>query len=338
MTLTEQRPQKTFAGLSLVSWVGFLLYSALVVCFYEFTHNASAGTMTSLEWLSMNWIEVQQGYEHGWMVPYISLYLLWHACRHMKGIPMQPNMHGLWLILVGALLALLSVRTNQPRVALAGAPFLLTGGVWYFWGRQVGLRCAFPFFFLWLAVPVPGFQQATVVLQLIAAEMAHWGAGLCGVATVVEGTSVASADGAWDTYSIAGGCSGMRSLMALAMISFAWGYLASGLALWKRITLALSALPLAVVANAFRVCSIFVCAEYITPSFAGKTWHDWSGLLFFFPASLVGLTLLHGLLAGEIPFFKKRRVVSRSNKTLSSPENAATQDTNAAEAGKEAAR
>ncbi len=329
MTLTEQRPSKDILGLSLINWIGLLSYLALVVYFYGFVPNANTEGQSSVYWLYLNW-SPQQDYEHGWMVPLLSLYMLWYACRDMKEPQFSPSLHGLWLILPGLLFALLSVRTSQPRVALAGLPFLLTGAAWYFWGRQVALRCTFPLFFLWLAVPVPGFQQATVWMQLIAAKMAHWGAGLCGVATVLEGTSVGSADGSWDTFSIAGGCSGMRSLMALMMMSFAWGYLASGLALWKRVTLALSAIPLAILANAFRVCSIFVFAQYVNPAFAGKTWHDWSGLLFFFPASLVGLTLLHGLLAGELPFFTRHRVVTRRHHAPVAADKA--------ESGKEVAR
>ena len=72
----------------------------------------------------------------------------------------------------------------------------------------------------------------------------------------------------------------------------------------------------AILANAFRVASIFICAEYINPAFASKTWHDWSGLLFFCPASLLGLMLLHGLLAGEVPFLKRRRTIIRQSNTL----------------------
>ncbi len=329
MTQLEQQPQKNFFGLNLTSCAGFAIFLLLVAYFYEFVPNANTEGQSSFIWLFKNWNHTQD-YEHGWMVPCITLYMLVQACRNLKDVTLRPSLHGLWLIVPGILFTLLSVRSYQPRVALGGLPFLLTGAVWYFYGKQLALRCAFPLFFLWMAVPMPGFQQATVWMQVIAAKMAHWGAGACGVATVLEGTSVGSADGAWDTYSIAGGCSGMRSLMALLMLSFAWGYLASGLALWKRATLALSAIPLAIIANAFRVCSIFVFAEYVNPAFAGKTWHDWSGLLFFFPASLVGLTLLHGLLAGELPFLKKRRVVSRRNNSPGAE--------NAPKAGEEVAR
>lgn len=72
-------------------------------------------------------------------------------------------------------------------------------------------------------------------------------------------------------------------------------------------------IPLAVIANSFRITSIFVLAEYVSPVFAGKTWHDWSGLALFFPASLLGLFLIHSLLAGELSFLKRRKVIIRSN-------------------------
>ena len=108
--------------------------------------------------------------------------------------------------------------------------------------------------------------------------------------------------------------------MALVMISFAWGYMADKLALWKRLILAFSAIPLAIIANAFRVFSIFVFAEYVNPTFASKTWHDWSGLMFFFPASLIGLALIHGILTQEIPLFKRRRTIIRDTKSCNRKE------------------
>lgn len=268
------------------------------------------GQESALSWLVLAWNKGND-YEHGWMVPLLSGYMFVHAIQKIRGELPKPTLHGLWGVLAGGFLCLVAARCQQPRITISALPFLLSGAVWCYLGSRAALKTAFPIFFLWLAIPVPGFQQATVGMQQISAQMAHWGAGVCGVETLLEGTTVASATSNWDSYNIAGGCSGMRSLTALLMISIAWAYLADKLALWKRLTLALSALPLAILGNAFRVTSIFVCAEYIDPAFAGKTWHDWSGLMFFFPASLAGLVILHSLLSGEIPFIHKRRVVTR---------------------------
>lgn len=308
-------------GLPSISLAGALFFLMIVVAFYGFYPAYMSNSQSAIYWLQSAW-NAENDYEHGWMVPLLSIFMLRQATRHANNhaSPSPGSMQGLWIVTVGALLCILAVRTQQGRVAIGALPFLLTGLVWCYWGKTTARLCAFPFFFLWLSIPLPGFQQATVGMQLLATQGAHWGATLMGVDTIVDGTNIGSATGQWDAYSIAGGCSGMRSLMALLMISVAWAYLADKLALWKRVILGLSAIPLAIVANAFRVTSIFVCAEYINPAFAGKTWHDWSGLLFFFPASMLGLMILHSLLAGEIPLMKKRRVVIRRHHTPDSSE------------------
>lgn len=297
-----------------VCWIGVSLYVLLLAWFYGCCDAFVEGTRSAAAWLASAW-NAENDYEHGWMVPVLSLFMLRHALVRMNGrVAPQQSAAGLWCVATGALLCVLAVRTQQGRVAIAALPFLLLGLIWCYLGGRTAWRCVFPCFFLWLSIPLPGFQQATVGMQLFATQGAHWAAGLLGVETVMDGTNISSATGAWDTYSVAGGCSGIRSLMALLMISFAWAYLAEGLQLWKRVLLALSAIPLSIFANAFRVASIFVCAEYINPAFAGKTWHDWSGLLFFFPAALVGLVVLHGIMSGEIPFLKKRRTVVRRHR------------------------
>ena len=298
--------------LPLSHWICIGIYLLLAFIFCNYYHGFVEGRVSAIGWLASSW-NPQTDYEHGWLIPLLCIYMLIHA---LKGSPVQQvkgSMHGLWSIILGAFLCVVAARTQQPRIAVAAIPFLLIGPVWYYWGWCTMLKTAFPFFFLWMSIPLPGFQHATVGMQILSAEAAHWIAGVCGIDTIIHGTSIASANGDWDSFNIAGGCSGMRSLMALFMISIAWAYLADKLSLWKRIVLGLSAIPLSIIGNAFRVSSIFICAEYINPAFAGKTWHDWSGLLFFFPASLLGLVILHSILAGEIPFLKNRKIVTRRN-------------------------
>ena len=136
--------------------------------------------------------------------------------------------------------------------------------------------------------------------------MAHHGAALFGVETLVQGTEISSAHGKWDPLEIAKGCSGIRSLMALLMISGAWAC-AVNLAPWKRAALFLSAFPLAILGNTLRIISIFVIGEYGDAKWARGTWHDWSGLLLFYPFSLMLLLVLHSLLEGGLPWRKGNR-------------------------------
>lgn len=239
----------------------------------------------------------------------LMFYMLWHVGKKEKGLPHRGSLHGLWLIVLGALIALTAVRTIQFRLGILMLSPLLAGLTWYYWGTRTMLRCLFPYCYLLILVIPPGLEQATVWMQLLATKAAHWGAALFGVDTVVEGTNIISVSGKWDAFNIAGGCSGMNSLITLLMLALPWAFLADSLTWWKRCLFVLSTIPLAIIANAFRVSSIFILAEYIDSSFAAKTWHDWSGLVLFFPACLVGLFTIHGLLMGEIPFLKRRKVI-----------------------------
>lgn len=319
-----KKTNKTLLRLPLIDWIGLAVFLAIIVILFFIYPSCMGNTRPPAQWLSGLWNE-KLDYEHGWMIPLFSIFMSWHAAKTLKDEPLKGSLHGLWLIAMGAFFFLVSLRTLQPRVAIFSFPFLIWGAVWVYWGRCFAYRLAFPFFYILLAIPMPGIQQATVHLQLMSTEMAHWGANLFGVETIIEGTTIHAVNSDWDTFNIAGGCSGIRSLMALLMISIAWAYLADKLALWKRIILALSAIPLAIVGNGFRVASILICAEHINPAFAGKAWHDWSGLLLFFPATLFGLTILHSILAGEIPFLKKRKVVIRRNETTPETESASEQ-------------
>lgn len=267
-----------------------------------------------------SWMNPAYDYSHGWIILPICIWMTVHSCKQTTFEPGKGSIHGLWFIAAGCMLFVVAAISFQWRIGNGAMPFLLIGAVWYYWGTSIAKKCAFPFFFLWLSIPIPGFQQLTTGMQIMATDAARWGTELCGITTIQEGTSLTLASGNGLPFSIAGGCSGMRSLMALVMISFAWGYMADKLVLWKRLILAFSAIPLAIIANAFRVFSIFVFAEYVNPTFASKTWHDWSGLMFFFPASLIGLALIHGILTQEIPLFKRRRTIIRDTKSCNRKE------------------
>lgn len=272
------------------------------------------GSQNSFQWLFSAW-NPETDYEHGWLVVPIIAFMLFHARRRMALAPKRVDWRGLLVCIPACILLMLSFRVGQPRVALGALPLILLGGSWYLAGPQAAKIAAFPLLFFWLCIPLPSFQQATVELQIIATQLGHLGASLFGVDSYLQGTNIRSTEGHWDAFNIAGGCSGMRSLMALIMLSAAWAYL-SDLAFWKKCVLFLSAIPLAVIGNGVRIASIVVMAEYGDAQFAARTWHDWSGLLFFFPICLLGLACVHSLLAGEMIWRPSRRkkVVVKMNK------------------------
>ncbi len=305
-----------------VLWLSLAVSVAVLIWFYGFeTHHGSVRGQSAIRWIYGAW-NGETDYEHGLLFPIVIAGLIIYRFKDLKAAVGEGSHWGMLAVMFGVLLYAMASRTLQPRMAMGAVPFLVWGSAWYLWGWRVAKMLAFPLFFFWLAIPLPGFQQWTTHLQLLATSLAHHGSGLFGVETYVEGTKVLPLKGDWQPLDIAVGCSGIRSLMALLMISAAWAYIAK-MALWKKVLLFLAAFPLAILGNALRVISIFVIAEYGNAKWATTTWHDWSGLLLFYPFSLMLLLLIHSALEGGLPWKNakqrqlRRVVVSRSTESKS---------------------
>lgn len=285
--------------------------SALVLLWFYLgvDRYGSARDFSVFGWLEDAWND-ETDYEHGILFPFVIAGLIIYRRKDLMASVGPGSLWGLAAVFVGVVFYAAGYRTIQPRISAGALPFLLWGSVLYLWGWKVSKILAFPIFFFWLAIPLPSFQQATTHLQLLATSLAHHGSSLFGVETYVKGTTIMPAAGDWKPLEIAGGCSGIRSLMALLMISAAWAYVAK-IPLWKKGLLFLSAIPLAILGNALRVTSIFVIAEYGDPVWASGTWHDWSGLLLFYPISLFLLLCFHSLLEGGLPWKRGRKVAVR---------------------------
>lgn len=291
-------------------WLTVGLCVAVIFWFYGIVPRfGPLRDVSTFGWLRSAW-NGETDYEHGVLFPFVIVGLIVYKWRDLKAAATEGNLWGLAVVFIGVVFFAAGYRTLQPRITAGALPFLLWGSALYLWGWRVAKILLFPLFFFWLAVPLPSFQQATTKLQLIATSLAHHGSGLFGVETYVEGTKVLPVKGVWKPLDIATGCSGIRSLMALLMISAAWAYVAK-IAMWKKIILFLSAFPLAIIGNALRVTSIFVIAEYGNAEWASGTWHDWSGLLLFYPFSLMLLLGIHTLLEGGLPWRREKKVAVR---------------------------
>jgi exosortase len=284
-----------------------LIATALVLAFFFLLLEAyGPGREQSLLHVLYSSWNSETRYEHGVFFPFIILGLLAYRWKDIRSSYGLGESKGLILLGIGCLLYIVAYRVIQWRVGIGSLPFLISGMIWYLCGRKTFFLTAFPVFYLWLSIPIPDIQQATVPLQNISTALAQKFCQLCGVSTYSAGATIFSTNQNWEPLMIDELCSGIRSLMALLMISSAWAYSAR-LSLWKRGILLFSALPLSIIGNGLRVASIFVIAEYGNQEFARKTWHDHSGLLVFYPMSLLMMMALHAMLEGWKPW-KKRKV------------------------------
>lgn len=258
-------------------------------------------------WMVDSWNE-RNDLLHGFAVPFLFIVFSWQAFRAMQSEKPSGGLGGLAILLLGLLFFVASARTIQPRLALIGIPFLISGAVIFVCGWKAGRHMLFPAFFWWFAIPVPGLNQMTNDLQVFVTQACYYVGSGVGMDLINTGNNIQSAGGKW-YFNIAEGCSGIRSLMALVMITAIFAYYTQK-KLWKKVVVFGSALPLALFGNFCRVFTILVLAEFGFEDFAANAYHDFSGLLLFFPASLAGLLLLDRVLNSK-RFKKKVKITQK---------------------------
>jgi exosortase len=97
------------------------------------------------------------------------------------------------------------------------------------------------------------------------------------------------------TLEVAEACSGIRSLVSLLMLAIVLGYFSEPRTP-ARVVLAVSAIPIAILANAARVAGTGLAAEWISPAAAEGFFHTFSGWLVFVVA-FAGLLIVQQVLA-----------------------------------------
>lgn len=265
---------------------------------------------SAFSWLVSTW-NPRTGYEHGFLVPFLFLFLVARRLPQVLAAPARPTGWGLAMVVLGGLFFVAAVRTFQPRIALAGLPLVVLGGIAWWRGWATARLLAFPVLLLYFVVPAPGMIQATNDLQLLATKSAFHLSKLFGIQASLSGNDIFSIPMDKWKFNIAEGCSGVRSLMALTLVSAVYAHLTQKV-LWKKIVLFACSVPLAILSNCLRVASILVVAEYFSAEFAAKTYHEGSGFLFFLVVGLAGLAAVDWLLNRG----GRRTVVTRRTPTV----------------------
>jgi exosortase/archaeosortase family protein len=108
-------------------------------------------------------------------------------------------------------------------------------------------------------------------------------------------------------FQIDEGCSGIRSLMAIAMLSAIYGHFTQD-RLWKKLAIFAAAIVFAVIGNAGRLVSIFIVARLFGQNLAGGPYHAISGYLSF-PFAIAAMLLFGKLISLKPAEMKKAALV-----------------------------
>ncbi len=277
--------ENPLAALLFASIVGTLIYFYTILPLY-------AGLPIS-QWAWLRYLP-EYNQEHSKLIPFLIVFLIWYHRRELLAAPKQGSNLGLIPLAVGIACYVLAARAVQARLALFGLPFIAVGLVLYLWGPRTARVMLFPSALLFFTIPLGAIEQMTFKLQFVVTGLVGFLSGLIGIEIYAVGTTLKAVDDSWG-FDIAEGCSGIRSLIAMVMITAVYVHLTQR-QLWKKGTILAASALFAIIGNAGRVFTIIVLAKLGFPKFAGGVYHDFSGFIFF-PIALSSMLLFSRILS-----------------------------------------
>lgn len=270
-----------------------LVFTILATCvlFFGWMKIFVNGIQSVADWAADAWVGDQS---HSWMVPPISLYLAWHHREAIWEARKEGSNRGLIYLILGVALFVIAARCLQPRISLAAVPLLLYGSVLYLFGKQVARILLFPCAFLLFMIPMAAVEQATFRLQFFVTGSVDILSHLIGIDIQAVGTTLTARDGSFN-FEIAEGCSGIRSITAMTMLTAVYVHLTQKV-LWKKATIFCCSVLFAIIGNAGRIFTIILMAKFYDSEIAAGVYHDYSAFIFF-PFALAAMLGLAKLLS-----------------------------------------
>jgi exosortase len=236
---------------------------------------------------------IDPDYSHGFLVPFLSAYLIWQRRDKLAEVMRRPSNAGL-IVVLGSLgllfLGSLGAELFLTRISIIGT---ICGLIIYFSGWALLRAMAFPLAFLLFAIPIPVliYNEIVFPLQFIASRFATSTLELLGLFPIMREGNVLIMPGM--RLEVIEACSGIRSLMSLLAFAAAYGYLVEK-SVPVRWFLFLAMIPLAIISNGTRVMITALMTNYIGPRAAEGFMHAASGWVIFLVATVLVLAL-HGL-------------------------------------------
>jgi exosortase len=261
---------KNYLSLAMVSLSFIALYHHVI---YKMVH----------DWSNDN------NYSHGFLIPVISGYLIWQNRERLSEIPRKPANAGLVLLVFSILFfiathvgaELFTMRFSMILVILSAIVFLA--------GWEMAKALLLPVGYLIFMIPLPAiiWNKIAFPLKLYATKMAVLVIKAINIPVYSEGNIIFLAN---TTLEVVDACSGLRSLTSLLALGAAFALISDHSQL-KKIILFLSAVPIAILVNIFRLSSTAVLAKFYGAKVAEGFLHEMSGILVFFLA----LTLMYSI-------------------------------------------
>ncbi len=222
---------------------------------------------------------VTDEYNHCYLIPFISLFLLATRARDLAAVPWNGSRAGLAILFVAFMLLVLGQLSAIYTIAQIGFVVAVVGAAIAVFGLPF-FRIAWPaLIYLFFMVPLPDFLQVKLSadLQLISSQLGVGVIRLFDLPVFLEGNVI---DLGIYQLAVAEACSGLRYLFPLMSFGFLCAVLYQGPA-WQRLVVFLSSIPITVLMNSLRIGIIGIMVNKLGIEQAQGFLHDFEGWVVF---------------------------------------------------------
>jgi exosortase len=236
----------------------------------------------TIEWMWERWLARDSYYSHGFLVPFITGFLIYRKRQILVNIPKAKNNLGFCIFLAGILLQIVSSFWRVHFISGFSMPVVLFGLVLYLYGIQFTKEIAFALLFLFFMIPMPlvFISEMSLYLKLLTTKLTIMVTNVFGITVVNQGNVLYFAKGHMVVGDV---CSGLRSLISLLAMGALYAYLLP-LSTAKRVFLFLSAIPISVISNMVRMFVLCIIAHFWGVEKTGGLIHDSTGILIYITA------------------------------------------------------
>ena len=261
-----------------IRYTPILLWLLLVISFVACFH-------PTFSWLHHKYSSSESYFSHGYLIPFVSAYLIYQVKDELRQIALSSSLLGLWVIILALAIHILGVLGDVNFISGFSLVLYLAGCSLYLLGRPFTKGIAFPLFFLLFMCPIPDAAINIVGLPLksMATTLSLYIIDILNIPYIREGFRIHFAE---STYIVGTPCNGMRSLISFFALGFLFIYFVRTV-WWKKGLLLLIIPPLSILLNGIRIALLlFIAQRYGQEAASPESYlHDGSGLLVF----IVGL-------------------------------------------------
>lgn len=232
----------------------------------------------------------REEFSYGYIVPPLTVLLVWHALREMRPLQSRGTWWGVALIFLAAAITIPAKVGGMPTFTFYGFIVALYGLALTLYGWQGTRRLLFPIAYLIFALPLPStlYVNVSTTMQLISSVLGTEALRALGYSVFLNGNII---DLGLFQLQVAEACNGLRYLFPLASFAYLIGYLYRGPA-WHRVVLFLAVAPITIVINSARISLTGILVNYKGISAAEGFMHAFEGWVIF----VVGLLFLFAFL------------------------------------------